>query len=163
MSGMSRRTTEIERMPLSKKPRIKLFSSDLDGTLLGDPESATRFKRAWESLETAERPLLVYNSGRLVADTRSVVANRRLPEPDYIIGGVGTELHDFRHAVELPEFQARFDDGWDLVRIESIVASIPGVQRQPPESLHRYKSSWFLEDASREQIDELRHRLKSAG
>ena len=80
---------------MTTKPTIRLFSSDLDGTLLGNPESTLRFKQVWEQLKPGERPLLVYNSGRSVKDTRGLVTSRRLPEPDYIVGGVGTELHHY--------------------------------------------------------------------
>ena len=61
-------------------PPIRLFSADLDGTLLGNPESTHRFKTAWESLDPATRPLLVYNSGRLIDDLR----NGRQPRPETI-------------------------------------------------------------------------------
>jgi sucrose-6F-phosphate phosphohydrolase len=145
------------------KPQIKLFSSDLDGTLLGNPESTLRFKQVWEGLEAAARPLLVYNSGRTVKDMRGLVASRRLPEPDYMIGGVGTELHDFHGNRDVPEFHAQFGEGWDLAKVEAIMSAMPGVERQPPEFLHPYKSSWYLYRADRTKIDELRRRFKEAG
>src|SRR3954464_1497453 len=146
----------------SDKPDIRIFSSDLDGTLLGNPESTLRFKQAWEGLTDA-RPLLVYNSGRTVRDTRSLVASRRLPEPDYIIGGVGTELHHFHANRDLPEFNAQFGEGWDLAKVEAIMSAMPGVERQPPEFLHPYKSSWYLHRAERAKIEELRRRFTEAG
>jgi hypothetical protein len=45
---------------------IRLFSTDLDGTILGNPEAAWRFGEAWQALPLARRPLLVYNTGRTV-------------------------------------------------------------------------------------------------
>ena len=76
---------------------IRLFSSDLDGTLLGNPESSQRFKTAWNALAPESRPLLVYNSGRLVADLRRWVDDGTLPAADYFIGGVGTQVFDVKY------------------------------------------------------------------
>src|SRR4051812_11693014 len=98
-------------MSPSSPPVIELFSSDLDGTLLGNPESTRRFMEVWEDLPAAQRPLLVYNSGRTVRDVRSLVTARRLPKPQFIIGGVGTELHDFGADRDVPEFNAQFGEG----------------------------------------------------
>jgi sucrose-6F-phosphate phosphohydrolase len=142
---------------------IRLFSSDLDGTLLGNPESTLRFKQVWEDLAAASRPLLVYNTGRSVADTRSLVAARRLPEPDYIIAGVGTKLHHFELERDESDFDAQFGEGWDLAQVEAIMRETPGVERQPPEFLHPYKSSWYLHRADREQIEALKQRFAKAG
>ncbi|MGH7943835.1 MAG: HAD-IIB family hydrolase [Opitutaceae bacterium] len=139
-----------------------MFAVDLDGTLLGNPESAQRFKEAWESLPRTARPSLVYNSGRSVKDTLSLIASRKLAEADYIIGGVGTEFFDREHPDEVPEFVAQFGEGWNLQLVEAIVGTTPGVERQPPEFLHPYKSSWYLNRATREQIDALKQRLVDA-
>ena len=131
---------------------VRLFSTDLDGTLIGNPESTLRFKQAWESLPMASRPVLVYNSGRLAKDTYAFIANRTLPEADYIIGGVGTELFDVKKQATLPEFTAQFGEGWDLAKVEEIVGHMNGVERQPPAFLHPYKSSWYWRRVDREKI-----------
>jgi sucrose-6-phosphatase len=150
-------------MSSATRAPIRLFSVDLDGTLLGNPESAQRFKEAWESLARESRPLLVYNSGRTVKDTLALIATRKLADAEYIIGGVGTEFRDARNPGDVPEFVAQFGEGWNLTLVEKIVGTTPGVERQPPEFLHPYKSSWYLHRANRQQIDELKHRLEEAG
>ena len=56
---------------------VRMFCSDLDGTLIGNPEATRRFKQAWESLPARSRPLLVYTSGRLVQDVIDLLAALR--------------------------------------------------------------------------------------
>jgi len=142
---------------------IRLFSSDLDGTLLGNPEATRRFKTAWEGLPARRRPLLVYNSGRLVDDLRRFVADGTLPVPDYYLGGVGTQIFDERTDRFLDDFYQFLSEGWDLAKIEAVVSAFPGTRRQPAEFQHQFKSSWFLERAAPAQLADLRQRLAAAG
>ncbi|MBP9145172.1 MAG: HAD-IIB family hydrolase [Thermoanaerobaculia bacterium] len=142
---------------------IRLFAADLDGTLVGNPEAARRFKSAWSEPREGGRPLLCYNSGRLVDDILKLLESEPLPVPDYIVGGVGTQLYDVARAQAVVEFDEQYRQGWDLERIEQILAAFPGVTRQPPEFLHPYKSSWYLDQASAEALDSLRARLAASG
>src|SRR3712207_5824013 len=104
---------------------IRLFSTDLDGTLLGNPESALRFKAAWQNLEVGARPLLVYNSGRLIHDMKRFVKEGLLLKPDYYIGGVGTEILDTRSGDAFPAFGEFLSDGWNLDQVKAITGAYP--------------------------------------
>ncbi len=145
------------------EPEIRLFSSDLDGTILGNPAAVKRFKQAWEAMLPAERPLLVYNSGRRVEDIMTFIEAKVLPDPDYVIGGVGTEIFNFTKSEWMSDFNLALEAGWDLAQVEEIVGRVPEIESQPPEFLHAYKSSWYLYDATTEQVDALRATLKAAG
>ncbi|MEO5961510.1 MAG: HAD family hydrolase, partial [Opitutaceae bacterium] len=142
---------------------IRLFSTDLDGTLLGNPEATHRFKAAWTALLPEARPLLVYNSGRLVADLRRFVDDGTLPAADFYVGGVGTQVFDVRAGRMLDELHAHLADGWDLARVREITARFPGVRPQPDEFQHEFKSSWFLDRASPAAIRELKRSLADGG
>jgi sucrose-6F-phosphate phosphohydrolase len=145
------------------KTSVQFFCSDLDGTLLGNPEATRRFMAAWEELPRNTRPLLCYASGRLVQDVIDLLATRVLPWPDYIIGGVGTQIYDGRRKRPLNEFSQQFNVGWQLEKIEAIVGTFQGVTRQPPQFQHRYKSSWYLPQATPETIAVLEQQLLHAG
>lgn len=142
-------------------PVIRLFSTDLDGTLIGNPEATLRFRSLWSGITA--RPLLVYNTGRLFADVRQLITDGVLAEPDYLICGVGTEIYDGRTNARMTDPEALFCEGWDLPLIEQIVAAFPGVERQPPAFLHPYKSSWFLHRATAETIADLEQKFRTAG
>ncbi|MEQ1603405.1 MAG: HAD-IIB family hydrolase [Pyrinomonadaceae bacterium] len=140
---------------------IKLFCSDLDGTLVGNPEATQRFTEVWESLGPT-RPLLCLSSGRLLSDAQELLKLEPLPKPDYLITGVGTEIYDQNGAEPLVEYFDSYKNGWDLTAVEEVLEKIPGVSRQPSENLHSYKSSWYLHDASQSSLENLKNRLREA-
>lgn len=141
---------------------FRLFSTDLDGTLLGQPAALLRFSQQWAQLAPDRRPLLVYNTGRTVANTRALVAARDLPEPDFILGSIGTELHH-KFADFSEPFAARLAQRWNFSGVDQLVSAIPGVQRQPPQNLTPYKSSWTWVRAPREALADLERRITRAG
>ncbi|PTY08538.1 glycogen debranching protein [Opitutaceae bacterium EW11] len=146
-----------------RQPRVRLFSSDLDGTLLGNLEGSRRFKEAWEKLPADTRPTLIYNSGRLVDDMTQFVQREELPKPEFYIGGVGTQIFDTHAGVFLEEFNAHIGEGWVRDTVDSVTARTPGIRPQPPEFQHRFKSSWFLDNATIAQLQDLEARLAAAG
>lgn len=143
--------------------RVKIFSSDLDGTLLGNHEATARFRDYWSALPQEEKPLLVYNSGRTVADMLSLLEKDILPQPDWLIGSVGTQIYQMSTGQYDESFAQAFGHGWSLSAVEAIVSSMPGIEKQPPQFLHPYKSSWYLEHADAAAIHDLEAKLSDAG
>ena len=143
--------------------RVRLFATDLEDTLLGEVAAARHFREVWESLDPEQRPLLVYNSGRSVRDIQWLVLERRIPKAEFIIGGIGTEVHDPIDPNCSAEFHASISKSWEPARVEAIVHELPGVRLQPEEFLNPCKRSWYWPRASSGELARLEARFREAG
>jgi sucrose-6F-phosphate phosphohydrolase len=141
----------------------KLLSFDLDGTLIGDRATTKLFKDAWTLLPVGERPLLCYNTGRLLEDTLQIITEEGLPKPDYCICGVGTLMYDYKKCEIDRAFFVGLQQGWNRVIVSEIMLSLEGVLPQPEEFQNDFKSSWYLREADESQIDKIRKLFVDAG
>ncbi len=143
---------------------IKLFVSDLDGTLLGTLAQRLSFKEQWLQVPPPQRPRLVYSTGRTWDSTLQAIQVYQLAEPDYVIGSMGTEIYDYPQHRIVPEFSETLQKGWHRPTVEAVIARLGyDIRRQPEDFQNAYKSSWYLLDATPDQLETIREKLEGAG
>jgi mannosylfructose-6-phosphate phosphatase len=139
--------------------QVRLFSTDLDGTVVGNNDATARFRDFWQSLPADTRPLLVFNSGRLLDDQFELMADVPLPDPDYVIGGVGTMLSCRDQPSLRQAYTTSLGKAFDTEKIIALVSDVSGASIQPQRYQHGLKSSWYLHDASEADLLAIENRL----
>lgn len=141
-----------------------LFSTDIDGTVYDGPESASMFSKFWNNLDGLPNPpLLTYNTGRSIGDTRRLLQEVALPTPNYLICGVGTEIYDFDEDKIVAGWGDVLSGKWDFDGVERIVASSSPARLQPIECQNPFKNSWFWDNAEAREIQQLTAEITSSG
>lgn len=147
----------------NKQHDIKLLSFDVDNTLLEFHTLKTNFTTIWNTYKPDSEVLLTYNSGRLIDDVLNLIKKGVLPEPHYIIAGVGTLIYDYKNKSIVKEFNDVLDEGWDLEAVEELISNINyPISEQPTKFQHAYKRSYYLHDAGPELIDNIEEVFASA-
>jgi len=94
-----------------------ILASDIDGTILGNVVGQAVFSAVCDRCRDDLR--LVYVTGRRVDEVRRLVNEGVLPQPEIIIGSVGTDIYDWNsnsHAIA-SAFLERIQPTWDLQSI----------------------------------------------
>jgi sucrose-6-phosphatase len=143
---------------------IKLLSFDIDGTVYDNKTNSKDFANIWNNLRFKNPPLLCYNSGRLNDDVKNQIKQKILPSPDFIISGVGTNIYDYKKNQVLKEFSQILEEGWNLEKVDWVMHNLKlSVTKQPGHFQNEFKSSWFLQNATPEDINFIKARMKKSG
>lgn len=146
-----------------------IFCTDIDGTIYQDDDQADLFREFWKKLreegeESGKFPILVYNTGRSVENCQELLKNSTLPTPEYVIGGVGTEIFDVKKAEKITIWDEKLRRNWDADKVSELVAKVAeGVTAQPEECQNEFKSSWYWHDKLAEELEFVTEALEDAG
>lgn len=150
-----------------------LLCTDLDRTLIpnGPQPESPQAREYFRRICTSSKLVLAYVSGRHRALVQAAIANYVLPQPDYVVGDVGTTIYrvesneDWRH---LTDWEQKIGSDWagrshaDLVQLFS---NVDQLRLQEKSKQNRYKLSYYVPlQADRATIDTtMKQRLQTAG
>lgn len=140
----------------SNLPRMVV--SDLDGTLLGNPEATDRFIRWWGQWGAPRR--LVYASGRFFGSVVASIEEANLPAPDAIISDVGTDVRLYPSGTQMVEWTSRWWTTWQIEEVEALLNSELKLEPQPSHCQSAYKRSYFVRNADPGWIHKTQLRLR---
>jgi len=128
-----------------------LICTDLDRTLLpnGSALESPQARPMFKSVVARPEVLLAYVSGRHKALVEEAIAEYDLPQPDFVIGDVGTTLYEVKQnrwlaseawAAEIAPDWA----GYDHARLQALLAGFSGLTPQEAAKQNRFKLSYYL-------------------
>jgi sucrose-6F-phosphate phosphohydrolase len=138
-----------------------LLVSDVDGTVLGDDAALERFTAWYEAHR--QSIALVYASGRFFHSVVESIQETSLPAPDAIIGGVGTDIQIYPSGKPVEGWHEKISQNWDAAGIREVVSRHAAAEIQPEEFQSPFKVSYYLTDASSQNLQELRNEVRAAG
>ncbi|NCA68614.1 MAG: HAD-IIB family hydrolase [Sphingobacteriia bacterium] len=143
-----------------------LLCTDLDRTLIPNgsapesPDARPRFRRFVAHAEIQ----LAYVTGRHRDLVLEAIAEHDLPEPDFVIGDVGTSLWQVSPAgwTSLPQWQTEIGRDWMRVgrdRLVECLADLASLRLQEPEKQTPLKLSYYAPMTL--DVDRLKARLRA--
>lgn len=144
----------------AKKFHDRAIFSDLDQTLIGDPESLAEFL----DLVRAHRKTTTFGiaTGRRLQSALQTMRRHNIPRPDVLITSLGTGI---RYAPRLSADEAwtqHIDHLWTPRTIRRVLADVPGLELQPKSEQARFKISYYIDPRRSPSLNEINSMLHQA-
>ena len=126
-----------------RPPRLVL-ATDLDGTFLGGSPQQRRELYDWIAAER-DSVTLIFVTGRDLPFIRELLAAGGVPQPDYVIGDVGTTIAGGPDIEPLVALESDIARRWNDAgaRVRDLLAGEPGLRLQ--DTPFRYRQSYTYE------------------
>ena len=137
--------TALRRRPVVARRADRLLLCDIDNTLTGcrvGAEGMVAFLKGEPSLAFGVA------TGRSLQEAQRLLEEWRQPAPHVLITSVGAEIYwrDGARLIADGDYARHIDSGWDGDAVDARVATLTGVERQPPVEQRRHKRSYFVSE-----------------
>ncbi|MDD5579445.1 MAG: HAD-IIB family hydrolase [Methylobacter sp.] len=128
-----------------------LLCTDLDRTLLpnGNCLESALARPVFSTLVKRPELVLAYVTGRHKALVEQAIAEYNLPQPDYVIGDVGTSIYTLTAGVwkDWPQWAEDIAPDWqgrDHADMQQLFEHLPGLMLQESAKQNRFKLSYYV-------------------
>lgn len=142
--GRNYRSRRIVNSRKSRLPTIdRLVVCDVDNTLLGDHASLRQLLDYIK--QKGDRVGFGVASGRHLESTLVELKKWGVPDPDFLITSVGSEIHYGSQLTRDQGWHKHIDYRWEPEKIREAMESVPGVTLQKPENQREHKISYLVD------------------
>lgn len=147
--------------PPSTLYRDRALFTDLDQSLLGDPEGLSQF------VDVIRRNKRCASFGiatqRRLDSVLAELKRHRIPIPDVLISSLGTEIHYSGELLNDDDWSEHVEYLWNPRAIRRLLAEIPGLTPKPPQEQSRLKLAYRYEPGVAPSIAEIGALLRAKG
>ena len=121
----------------------KMIICDIDNTLTGDPEA---LRELLDLLQQHSGNVgFGLATGRTIDSALQHLAENGIPVPDVMITSVGSEIYYRNKANRDNGWSRHIRQKWDKPTLRRLMATLPFVQPQEPETEREFKISYYME------------------
>ena len=141
-------------------PYSLILATDLDGTFLGGSEQQ-RAQFYQQIQAKRDDLLLIFATGRSLELIEKLYTRPNFPQPDYIIGDVGTTIYDAKTLEPVTAVQDWIAQTWNGAseRVKTMLADEPGMKLQDVNPLYRVSYHYQPQKLQPSTLE----KIKSAG
>ncbi len=143
---IAEKTTPPTRIRTTRRQgvyREQAIFASLDLNLLGDPESL----RSLLDFLKANRKLVIFGvaTGRRFENALAVLRQHRIPVPDVLITGQGTEIHYAPGLTNDDAWTRHIDHLWTPKTVKRLLRGMPGITQQPESQQSDFQLSYYVD------------------
>ena len=146
------RMAPIKRRGISRKQAL---FAELDLSLIGEIYSLTALMQTLH----AHRKTVLFGivTGRRLDNALATLRKHKIPQPDVLISGQGTEIHYAPNLTQDTIWERHINHLWDPRAVRATLREIPGLALQPKKHQSAFKISYYIDTSviSGQQVRQL--------
>jgi len=150
----------VVRLHLERRNRLyrnRSIFSDLDQSLLGDPELLPEFSKIIK--ENNKCSSFGIATGRRLDSALKLIKKYKIPVPDALVTSLGTEIHYGQYLTRDTAWDDHIDYLWRPNKVRNILKDIPGLKLQEKIEQSRFKISYYYDAKIAPNVEEIKNLL----